>query len=690
MRGTGRYVGLALLIFAAGAQTPEQPIVRITVKLVQVDAVVTDSKGNVVPGLGKDDFEIFEDGKKQSIAFFSFVDVQTQEVRAKAQKGSPTSVPASRAPIRREDVRRTIVLVVDDLNLSFENMAHARRGLKTFLSESLQPGDLVAIVKTSSGGGALLQQFTTDREQLIAAADRLRWNPAGNGPPPALQPMGADVMDRSLRQAGSDARSGDASGFAQRQAEMAGEIQETRDQIFVGGTLNAVRQLVDGLRYLPGRKVVVLLSDNIPMTSQGQENLRIIESLRKLTDHANRAAVVLYAIDTRGVVSLTAGAIDNPLSSQEVVNDFGPRHEAYYDSQRGMEFLVRETGGLFLASNSIAADLGRISADSSGYYLIGYHPPESTFASEDRPEYHKIAVRVKRKGLQVRSRRGFFGVSDGDGPATPVTRQEQLLAAMISPFQGSDVPIQITPLYSQSAEGRYQLRCILFIDARGLGFRDDPEAKTHAATLDILATTYGDQGRVVDTLDKTYTIRLQDVEYAQALQRGFLYAVDIPLKSAGAYQLRLALRDAVTGKVGSASQFVQIPDLGRRRLALSSVVLQAKQASDAADGSPAVRRFRQGEPIVYGLQIFHASSQPDPKIKTQVRVYRDGSLVHESPVTPFEGVGLPAQGPIAAAFETRIPKDLTPGQYTLEVVVIDELARKYGRASQWTDFSVVQ
>ena len=167
----------------ASAQTAsptpaDEDVVKITTSLIQVDVTVTDSKGRIITDLKPEEMEIYENGKKQKISNFSFVSnvrERSESTTGTGQKpGQSIPVPAPKA----EQVRRTIALVVDDLTLSFESTYYVRRALKKFVDEQMQDGDLVAIIRTGAGIGAL-QQFTTDRRQLYAAIERVRWNPAG-------------------------------------------------------------------------------------------------------------------------------------------------------------------------------------------------------------------------------------------------------------------------------------------------------------------------------------------------------------------------------------------------------------------------------------------------------------------------------------------------------------------------------
>src|SRR6185295_20049700 len=150
-------------------------VVRITTNLVQVDAVVTKD-GKAVTNLTADDFEIFEDGKRQSITSFAFISNVPGSVpqpEVKDAKKPATVVPFG--PVKPSDTRRTMAFVVDDLGLSAESMHQVKRQLRKFVTEQLQPNDLVAIIRTSGEMGAL-QQFTNDKRILTRAVDQLRWN----------------------------------------------------------------------------------------------------------------------------------------------------------------------------------------------------------------------------------------------------------------------------------------------------------------------------------------------------------------------------------------------------------------------------------------------------------------------------------------------------------------------------------
>ena len=197
--------GLLLLASASSQQNPDNTI-RITVNLVQVDAVVSDSKGKQVIDLEAKDFEILQDGKPQKITHFSYVStvgpkpgntVPPTQVAVDRKSPPPPPIPAQR--LKPNQVRRTIALVVDDLGLSFESVSQVRQSLKKFVDNQIAPGDLVAIMRTGAGMGAL-QSFTTNKAELYAAIERVKFNSIGRVGVSSFAALGsAEAEDEGTR-----------------------------------------------------------------------------------------------------------------------------------------------------------------------------------------------------------------------------------------------------------------------------------------------------------------------------------------------------------------------------------------------------------------------------------------------------------------------------------------------------------
>lgn len=716
---------------AASSQTPQptppaprpndDEIVRITTNLVQIDVTVTDGKGNIVNDLRSDEVEIYEDGKRQTVSNFAYF--------ALAPDAAPTTTPtpakgqiAPPAPpvrLRPEQVQRTIALVVDDLGLSFESTYFVREALKKFVREQMQPGDLVAIIRTAGGMGAL-QQFTSDKRQLYAAIERVKWYPNGRGGISAFAPIASDPTneaENALQQARAARGDNDKNDNGRKLSEVEKDLETFRSEIFAVGTLGAINYIVRGLRELPGRKSVVLMSEGFPLFSESNtENTRVVTALRRLTDLANRASVVIYTMDARGLQTLSLTAQDDVgnLTREQLEGQLNARRDALFESQSSLQYLAQETGGFAIRnSNDLNAGLRRILNDQRGYYLIGYRPDEATFDATGRRTFHKISVKVTRPGLKARTRTGFFGISEEKAVPVRATRFQQMTAALSSPFGAGGVTLRLTCFFSNEAQLGSYVHSLLHIDANDLTFVKQPDGK-HQATFDVLAYTFGDNGVPLDSLSRTYTMTVNnDADLAKLRTDGFIYTITVPIKKAGAYQLRLALRDTATERTGAVSQFIETPDLKKDRLALSGLIVQAGLPVNAQDkslpanalngdaagvtqGSPAVRRFRQGQTLDYGYRIFNAKLDKTtryPQLTTQIRVYRDGREVYAGTPRPFafDPTEQPDAKRLGIAGGLRLGAEMVPGEYLLQVIVTDALASEKRRTvTQWIDFEIVK
>lgn len=325
----------------------DDDVVRITTNLVQIDAVVTDKKGKLVTDLQTEDFEIYENNKPQPITNFSYINTvpaltDTVAPVEKSRDKNTARVPVPPVRLRPEQVRRTFALVVDDLGLSFESASFVRQGLKKFVDEQMQPNDLVAIIRTRSGVGAL-QQFTADKRQLYAAIERVRWFPSGRGGISAFGAIESDPLARAAEAAGVEDDPIAAANSARE------DVDDFRESIFTVGTLGALNYVVRGMRELPGRKSVVLFSDGFQLFRGNNRDDRVLTSLRRLTDLANRASVVVYTIDARGLQTLGLTAADDTsgLSPDQVNAQLDDRRRENFETQDGLNYLAQQTGGFF-------------------------------------------------------------------------------------------------------------------------------------------------------------------------------------------------------------------------------------------------------------------------------------------------------------------------------------------------------
>jgi len=363
----------------AAAQRPERPdpgpVFRLSVSLVQVDAVVTDRKGRHVTTLGPADFLVFQDGKPQPVTAVAYMRTDEQYFD---QTGAPEPVFVPTSP---RDARRVIGVVIDDSRMTFESMYRTRSALRRFVDGSLQPDDLVTIV-TTSGARGTSWPFTFSRPELRAAVNRLRfslWNASAAG---ALDPIENTFQ------------------------LLPTPDERFREEQFAVNALNRIADVIAGVRELPGRKTVLLVSEGFSLS--GFTDWRVRDALNQLVDRANRAGVVIYAIDPRGLVFTGFSAADNgnPMAMADISSR---RQDALWQTQDGLRYVAGQTGGFAVVNaNDMPGAFRRVMDDQRGYYLVGFQPSDDTFTDQ---RFRRVKVKVTAKGLRVRTRAGFYGVA---------------------------------------------------------------------------------------------------------------------------------------------------------------------------------------------------------------------------------------------------------------------------------------
>jgi VWFA-related protein len=403
------WLSLLCAVSVTPSQTQSDDVVRITTNLVQVDAVVT-KKGKPVIDLKADDFEIYEDGKLQTITSFAYVSNVSKTAGVLATPGTSAkdsntpADPNSPPPVPTEIARRRFAFVVDDYGLSAMSMAAVKRQIRKFIDEKLNPNDLVAIVLTSHVRRGV-PQLTDDRKRINEAWEHVKFNQCSRV---GVKPM---------------ARAGDEGSVG------CGPNVATFDD-----SIRSLRAVVAALGQIPGRKSMIIFSNDMPLREEekllygsssvvtaGPEDSTADDSnnfrgrLRSLGELAIRSSVVIYGIDAAGLQPIGMTAADQTLrpnisgSSGNGVFTSQLREQAKMIQRRreGAEKLAKATGG-FMVRDQNDFQLDKILEDQSGYYLIGYRPGTETFDKK----FHKLRARVKQSGYEVRTRSGFFGMSE--------------------------------------------------------------------------------------------------------------------------------------------------------------------------------------------------------------------------------------------------------------------------------------
>ena len=652
----------------------DDDVVRITTNLVQVDAVVTKD-GKVVPDLTVDDFEIFEDGRKQTITSFAYIsnvpNTTAPAAPTTAKEKNTDAVPVS--PLRPDDPRRIMALVVDDLGLSAESMAQVKRQLRKFVTEELQANDVVAIIRTSGELGAL-QQFTNDRRLLSRAVDQLKWNLCNR--------VGVAVLPRLDSGPLGEASQGGCGRYSIYQ------------------TMKALRFILDAMGQLPGRKSMVILSDSLPREDQEVHESEEAEAsltssrsydnlLQRIAEKAIRSSVVIYSIDTQGLQYTGWTAADNVRASRRNINSINSimrtRSNLLYTRREGGELIARQTGG-FQVRNSNSFELRRVLQDQSGYYLLGYRPTDETF----NRRFHHIKAKVKRSGMSLRTRFGFYGVSEEEAGPTQVARSATNLALM-SPFGVQDIELNLTSFFTDDKTEGKLVRSFVYIDAKGVTF--EAVDGMHKTSFDLHGVVFGNNGVVAEQRSLGVNLSLNETDYQHAMRNGMALRFDMPVKRPGGYQVRIAARDKASSKIGSAGQFVDVPDLTKKRLAVSGIVLNSMAGLSGRDANEIIERtgtrsFEPNSGLHFAFVTYNAASAG--ALVMESKLFRDGKVVFSYPEVPIEVGKQPDPNRLLVTGAIQLSPELEVGNYYLQVVITDKSEKNKAPVVQWINFDIMK
>ena len=671
---------LSARAWSQGAQkTSDQDTVKITADLVQLDIVVTDRKGKSVRGLTREDFELYDNNKLQHISHFSL-----EETRGRQLIGSSDEFASLPKAITAGEVKRVIAFVVDTLHMKPESVYRSQKMLEDFIDTKMAPGDLVLILPTAGGSG-LFQQFTSDQRVLRNAAGRLRPFIFSNDTAP----------HRSL----STGPGAAAGGMGGPRGRMGGFPGQSRGGVFgrpdpleeadVRNTLSTLNNLIDAMKKLPGRKLGVFVSEGFRLF-QTQTTFDLSETIAKAT----RASVVFYSIDPRGLDSLGLSAAD---SADDIGDDLGSfldnRRDDFRESQDSLNTLALDTGGRFYRnSNDVKAGLNNLLEENSSYYLLGFQPEAGKWDGK----FHKVKVAVKgRPDLVVSARKGYEA-RDEKPKGKPISdpKLAEMIEAINSPLVRRDIDLQLTPFYLDTEKREPYMVTLLHIDASRLKFNN--QDGRYKDKLEVSGFVIDSRGKAVDTFSNTLDLNLLPKTYEEALTRGLLSTRTLGVRP-GIYQLRMFVREESSGRIGTANNLVDIPDMKSDRLSLSSIFTDTRLTDNpeaaGSGGTLSQRRFKRGSQFAYQLAIYNAKAEGADKkteLEIRTRVLRAGKAVYSGqrrPVQILEGSQVPSRILTGGVLQLGA---MPPDDYTLEVTVFDRSRKKDSRAvaRQEIDFSV--
>jgi VWFA-related protein len=574
---------------ANSASAAPTPVFRATSRLVLLDVIVSDHHGDFVPGLKATEFTVLEDNKPQKITAFA---VQATEASAPATSYPPIKLPAHQYTnftfMKPEADRPVTVVLMDMLNTTGVDQAYARKQMIRFL-ETLPAGRPIALFVLTSKL-RMVQGFSADSANLVAAAKALLVSPSLLMSPEGQQQqeeIGATALETvgGPSSQGPNQTSGSMPiapiGQAIRNALQAQDSFQKLERMNL--TLNALDALAQAVAGYPGRKNLVWLAAEFPVTfgpnmtpfnqasnlqftaqqNQTNQQVRDLETeappVRQTAALLTAARMAVYPVDVRGQISTGTGL---DISNQTPMGSLGAHQEravaslrqttGEWDSHEAMNDIARETGGrAFYGTNDLKDAMNRSVEQGSSYYTIAYAPANHDWNGK----YRKIEVKTASSGAQLTYRRGYYAIPEKTLPTDRATlAMTSALQPSVPEFTGLLLRVQVLP---PDAEHK-AVRIDYAVDAHDVTFSDSPDQKK-LLTIDFAAAAWDKNfvlaGHKVDPMEMT----LRGDAYQQVLRTGVPFHQDLELKP-GTYTLRLAALDRSSRKIGSVQALITVPE----------------------------------------------------------------------------------------------------------------------------------
>jgi VWFA-related protein len=662
--------------------------IRVNSELVLVNVVARDRKGNLIRDLKKEDFSLFEDNKQQRVSTFDFEDVDELQT-AGAADATVSGVAAQGSLLRSTEQgtlkardRRLMVLFFDFSAMEPEEIDRAVDAANKFIQTKMQPADLIAVVSLTTNLQVNLD-FTDDRAKLQAVLTAFS-SGAGQG------------FDNGL------------TGTAEGAAETGGSF--TPDDTDYN-TFNADRKLIAlqsvmmTLGKIPQKKSIIFFSNGI--TQSGVDNQ---SALRGATAAAVKANVSIYPIDIRGLQALPPGGEAqsaslhgvSAYSGASIINDLSSNAS----SQDTLATLASDTGGkAFFDSNDFTGVFSQVQKDSSAYYVLGF---TSSNPAKDG-KFRRLRVQINRPDIKLEYRSGYYAGRDFVH-STRADREQQLDDELAAELPQTDVALFAGAAYFRQDDSHYQLLVSLVVPGSQIPFVQQKDRDN--ATIDIIGEVRIDGkvrvGQLRDTLklavDANQQVRHKNIQY----NTSFLLAP-------GSYHLKFVVRENQNGRMGSFETDVQVPDLRKVPLKMSSVVLASQRTPATANKKASkllvegqnelvpniTHVFTQDQHLYMQYEVYDAAKnkgtqpqvpatdaagkslpvQPKPqhggvRVLSSIEFLQNGVKVYET--KPLVASEVTAPDRKAVTFQIDIPlQSLKPGFYICQVNVIDDVAATF-------------
>jgi VWFA-related protein len=736
------FAALAALFLVGPVFAQEQPddqsdVIRISTELVQTAVLVVDKQGRFVEGLKPGQFQLRIDGKPVELLFLERVTAGTAgEAKFESAANRVAVNGAQPNPGEASYRGRTIIFFIDDLHLSAESILHTRKAILDFVEHQMGPDDQVAIA-SPSGQIGFLQRFSDLKAVVRAALARLNHRPYSirdaenitmteytalkidqgdkdaltyyadellkatnlriRGAPGYGPPNGGPAASTSSSTQGSQPM-GITREMAERNVKERAQNLLKQSAAITVNTLSTLESLMRSTSQMSGRKLVFFISDGFYLNDR---NTAFGEKLHQITDAAIRSGTVIYSMDARGIVSMTDAGSNRADPQGRLSRSNAGELSA---SQDALTALAEDTGGrALLNSGELGPAVTNALKETSNYYLLAWRP-----AGEEQKgaNFKRIEVSiVDRPDLSVRLPRGFMqGSAQANAKAVPVKglpetaipataaakgTEGALMAALSAPSARKGLPTQLAVSFVDVPNSGPVLTASTQMATDVLGYGADAK---QTAAIDLAGLVLNDQGKLAGSFKTRVTVN-PSASAGAARNAGVIYTHKLPLKP-GIYQVRVATRDDKSGKVGSAAQWIEIPDLAAKQLTLSSLLLggqfigsNQKQAGGGEQVQFSVdHRFLRGSHMNFLTIVYNASrTSGAPDLESRIQLSRNGQAVVTSPVRKVPIDANTDSARILYGADIAL-QTLPPGRYQLLVTISDRIGQS--SASQQVSFDI--
>lgn len=679
--------GLLLASFRGFAQQTSPDVgtftLRVQTDIVLTDVAVRDKKtGAVVRNLKATDFTVLENGKPQKLVSFDFQNVDQAVALINRANGADKVLDSKSVAdlLNREALgtapsglrdHRLIIMFFDLSSMQPEDIDRAVAAAQDYIKSKMQPADLVASVSLATSL-RMDQDFTGDKSLLLRAVGRYNGT-EGTG-------------------FANGGQSGSTNGTADNGSTFAADDTEY-NSLNTDRELFAIQSIARSLERVDQRKSMLYFSGGL--TRNGVENQ---SSLRAATNAAVRANMAIYSVDSRGLQALPPVGDASTGSLRGVSAYSGGAMQSQLDSNFGSQevlgTLASDTGGKFFAdSNDFGPVFQQIQRDTEAYYILGFR---SANTARDGSFRH-LTVKLNRSDVKLDYRSGYYAAADFKHQKTE-DREQALADQMRSDSPVTDVAVYLQALYFREPNNRAFVPISLLVPGAQIPFAKSGDHDK--ASLDILGQVKNAQGILVGTIRDTVKLALDAGQ--QASRKNIQYSTAFTL-APGRYQLKFVVRENQTGTLGSFETGLQVPDLAKAPLKLSSVVLSSQRTPDTSKQpvNPLIRDGQQWIPnlahvfradqhlyLLYEVydptrQKISGEAQPATPaglarrpqgavhVLTNIELLENNNKVYETPLVEANVINTPDRNAVAFAFDVPLAT-LKPGVYIAQVNVIDD------------------